>query len=52
MPLQNRVDPFGNLFRAPARGTVMGNRGGAIHNGNREIVRAYKSRRWISCILE
>jgi hypothetical protein len=52
MPLQNRVDPFGNLIRTAARGTVMGNRGGALHNNDREIVRAYKSRRWITCVLE
>jgi hypothetical protein len=52
MPLQNRVDPFGNLFRTPARGTMMGNRGGALHNSEREIVRSYKSRRWITCVLE
>jgi hypothetical protein len=48
MPLQNRVDPFGNLFRTHARGTMMGNRGGALHNSEREIVRGYKSRRWIA----
>ena len=52
MPLQNRVDPFGNLLRTPARGTFMGSRGGVIHNTNQEIVRPYKSRRWISCLLE
>jgi hypothetical protein len=52
MPLQNRVDPFGVLFRSPARGTMMGNRGGALHNDRREIVRAYKSRQWITCVLE
>ena len=51
MPLQNRVDPFGTLFRTPARGTMMGNRGGVLH-ANREIVRPYKSRRWITCLLE
>src|SRR5580704_4191915 len=52
MPLQNRVDPFGNLFRTPARGTMVGNRGGVLHNSEREIVRNYKSRRWITCVLE
>ncbi|HUA20471.1 MAG TPA: hypothetical protein VMB25_17105 [Bryobacteraceae bacterium] len=52
MPLQNRVDPFGNIFRTPARGTFLGNRGGALHNTDREIVRSYKSRRWITCLLE
>jgi hypothetical protein len=30
----------------------MGNRGGAIHNEAREIVRRYVSRRWIACVLE
>jgi hypothetical protein len=52
MPLQNRVAPDGTIFRTPARGTFMGNRGGAIHNGEREIVRQYASRRWIACVLE
>src|ERR1017187_1163909 len=52
MPLQNRVDPFGTLLRTRARGTMMGNRGGVLHNGDREIVRPYKSRRWITCRLE
>jgi len=52
MPLQNRVDPFGNIFRTHARGTMMGNRGGALHNRDREIVRSYKTRRWITCVLE
>ena len=52
MPLQNRVDPFGNLFRTSARGAFMGNRGGPLHNDQREIVRTYKSRRWITCVLE
>ncbi|MGA2601484.1 MAG: hypothetical protein ABSH09_31350 [Bryobacteraceae bacterium] len=31
---------------------MMGNRGGVLHNGSREIVREYKSRRWITCVLE
>lgn len=52
MPLQNRVDPYGTLFRTAARGTLMGNRGGAIHSEHREIVRQYASRRWIACVLE
>ena len=30
----------------------MGNRGGVLHNSEREIVRSYKSRRWITCVLE
>jgi len=52
MPLQNRVDPFGDVFRTPARGAMMGNRGGGLHNNDREMVRCYKSRRWITCVLE
>ncbi len=52
MPLQNCVDPFGDIFRTSARGTMTGNRGGALHNADREIVRRYKSRRWIACVLE
>ena len=52
MPLQNRVDPAGTLFRTPARGTFMGNRGGVLHNDDREIVRPYASRRWIACVLQ
>src|SRR6266853_1638897 len=52
MSLQNRVDPFGNIFRTSARGTMMGNRGGALRNADQEIVRGYKSRRWITCVLE
>jgi hypothetical protein len=31
---------------------MMGNRGGVLHNSDREIVRNYKSRRWITCVLE
>ena len=30
----------------------MGNRGGALHDRNREIVRPYAGRRWIACLLE
>lgn len=30
----------------------MGNRGGTLHDQNREIVRPYASRRWITCLLE
>jgi hypothetical protein len=31
---------------------MMGNRGGVIHNSDREITRRFKSRRWITCVLE
>ena len=52
MPFQNRVDPFGTIFRTPARGLMMGNRGGALHNDRQEIVRPFKGQRWITCLLE
>ena len=51
MPLQNRVDPFGNLIRTSAKGSMMGNRGGVMHK-NREIVRHYHTKRWITCVLD
>lgn len=52
MPLENRVDPSGRIFRTAARGAMMGNRGGALHDERREIVRQWKTRRWIACLLE
>src|SRR5690349_1431107 len=52
MPLQNRVGPCGDIFRSTARGTMMGNRGGPLHNEARELVRLSKSNRWITCRLE
>jgi|HubBroStandDraft_6_1064221.scaffolds.fasta_scaffold278412_3 hypothetical protein len=52
VPLQNRVDPYGTIFRSPARGTFMGNRGGALHNDRQEVVRPFKNQRWIACVLE
>ncbi len=48
--LQNRVDPIGNLIRTPARGSWLGNRG-VIHNHQQEIVRPYKTKAWITCLL-
>jgi hypothetical protein len=53
MPLQSRVDPFGNLFASSARGTLMGNRGGRIHDAKRELgSRRWSSKQWICCVLE
>ena len=51
-PLRNRVDPFGALHAVPARGTLMGNRGGRLHDpATREIRRRQASRAWICCVL-
>src|SRR4051794_8135267 len=33
-------------------GTLMGNGGGVLHNGKREIVRQFIGHRWITCRLE
>jgi hypothetical protein len=53
MPLQNRVDPFGELFADPARGLFMGNRGGRIHRDDRTLSsRRFASRQWICCVLD
>ncbi|MGE5412717.1 MAG: hypothetical protein ACM3NW_00965 [Syntrophomonadaceae bacterium] len=50
MPLQNRVDPYGRLHAVAARGTLMGNRG-ILHDDARRIVAAWRTRRWIACVL-
>jgi hypothetical protein len=53
MPLQNRVDPFGNLFATSARGTLFGNRGGRIHADDKTLTtRRWASRQWICCVLD
>jgi hypothetical protein len=53
MPLQNRVDPFGQLFVASARGTMLGNRGGRFHRDDQTLGnRRWVSRTWICCVLE
>jgi hypothetical protein len=53
MPLQNRVDPFGELFATSARGTMFGNRGGKFHTDEQGLTsRRWVSRQWICCVLE
>jgi hypothetical protein len=53
LPLQNRVDPFGDLFAAPARGLFMGNRGGRFHTDVKTLTaRRWASRQWICCVLD
>ena len=52
MPVQNRVDPFGELHAAPDRSLFMGNRGGCFHREEQTL----KDRRWtrkrpIICVL-
>lgn len=53
MPLQNRVDPFGELNAVPARGLFFGNRGGRIHTDGKTLtLRRWASRQWICCVLK
>lgn len=50
MAERNRVTPFGEIVAIEQRGLFMGNRG-SIHR-DREIVRPWQVRRWITCALE
>ena len=49
--LQNRVTPFGEIIKTPARGSWMGNRG-LLHNDKQQLVRPFKLKTWITCLLE
>ena len=49
--LQNRVDPYGNIIKTIARGAWMGNRG-ILHDENQNVLRPYKLKAWITCLLE
>lgn len=53
MPLMNRVTPAGEIIADPARGTLMGNRGGRLHDSvAKRLLRPWASRRWIACELQ
>lgn len=51
MALQNRVKPNGDIISTSARGAWLGNRG-VIHNAEKQIVRPFKIKAWIICVLE
>lgn len=52
MPLQNRVNPYGEIVASPARGTMMGNRGGKFHRDDQTLgKRRWATRHWICCDL-
>jgi hypothetical protein len=52
-PLQNRVTPLGEIIASPARGLLMGNRGGRFHRLDRTLgTRRWASRHWIACRLD
>ena len=53
MPLQNRVQPDGSIVAVPARGLMMGNRGGKFHRDDQTLSkRRWASIHWICCELE
>lgn len=49
--LQNRIDPWGKLHAASARGAWMGNRG-ILHDENKQIVRPWQHNGWVTCRLD
>ena len=53
MPLANRVTPFGELVALEARGLLMGNRGGRIHDPATKTLgrRRWASKQWICCLI-
>lgn len=52
MPLQNRVQPTGDIIAHPARGTLTGNRG-ILHVADRQMGPAlWKHKAWIACTLD
>ena len=50
-PLQNKVDPWGELHAVRARGALMGNRG-ILHDAHDQIVRRWTTKSWVSCCLD
>ena len=55
MPLQNRVLPSGEIVADPARGTMMGNRGGRIHDPATQMLlprKRWYTRQWLCCQVD
>ncbi|WP_269933529.1 hypothetical protein [Aminobacter sp. HY435] len=52
MPLQNRVDPFGEIHATPERGLFTGNRG-IIHDPDAKtlLTKRWATKAWITCAL-
>jgi hypothetical protein len=52
-PLQNRVDPFGDLHAVAERGGLMGNRGGRLHRDDQNLgASRWKTKHWLICVCE
>lgn len=55
MPLQNRMQPDGEIVANSSRGILFGNRGGRLHDAETKTLHPTKrwaSRQWICCVLE
>ena len=51
MPLQNRVQPTGEIIAHPARGQFMGNRG-ILHDDDQHVGKArWRHKAWVTCVL-
>jgi hypothetical protein len=52
-PLQNRVDPFGELHATLERGGLMGNRGGRLHRDDQTLGGSrWNNKHWLICVCE
>jgi len=53
MPLQNRVDPFGDIHARPERGLFTGNRG-IIHDPEKKqlLRRRWTTKAWLICVCD
>jgi hypothetical protein len=52
-PLQNRVDPFGELHAVAERGGLMGNRGGRLHRDDQMLSGSrWTNKHWLVCVCE
>ena len=51
MPLQNRVNPLGEIIKTPERGLLMGNRG-CLHNTHKHINKQWVRTAWVTCKLQ
>ena len=53
MPLQNRIRPDGEIVAEPGRGLFMGNRGGRLHDDDRQLgSRRWAGKAWICCLTQ
>jgi hypothetical protein len=50
MTLQNRVNPWENCISILLKAMLMGNRGGRLHNSNKQIIKQWATQSWIHCL--